>query len=642
MSIKFINRKDALSATLILAAVFLSYFNALSNGFVYDDKLLVEFNYNIRSLGNIPTLFSTGYWTDQLAGAGLYRPVTMLSFLAEYTIAGTSPLIYHLDNILLHFLCSVLVYMIMKSLVQDSLAPVFAAVLFAAHPVHTEAVAWVSGRAELLATLFTLLAFWIFVRRPLKSGNTALSCAAFFIALMSKETAAVLPVLLAAYILLFDKADRLAGRLKRILALYPYLTLFIIYMVIRFSVIGVLGPSGKYAALLNFSRYEAFLIMTEAFYHYLRLSFFPLVLSEDYYYKPVESLFNYKVVIPILAAGSAVLFAKRIIRYSRPLYLGVVWFFIALLPVSNIIPTGIFMSDRALYLPSVGICMLLGIMLSGAYSYGARKSWGWAGPAVIAAVVAITALFAVRAIYRNPVWGDQFKFEERLIETSKKRVAIYPFYPNYLLLADAYVRHGYMGPEAEEAALNAVRLDEGSSNAHYYLSVIYLNGGRLQGALDEAEKSLRLKKTGKTFTVLGTIYYMLGRYAESDEMHIEAIKLEPANGQYYLNRGYTRLQLKDPDTALWLFDTAGRIDPSLVYAFIEQGKLLLARQDYAHAVEKLELAVRTAPDNPDAHYELAVAYMGSGRQELANRELDETLRIAPGHADALRLRGGLR
>jgi len=634
-----INKSELAAVCIITAAVLISYSNALSSGFVYDDISLVVDDPRLTSWDNLYLIFTSGYWFDSPTGSGLYRPLSVSSFLVEHMLAGNNPFLHHLDNILLHLLCALLVYAITKFVFKDRLTPIFAAVVFAVHPVHTEAVAWVSGRAELLSVFFMLLAFWLFLRKPAGKASLALSCAVYFVGLLSKETAVVLPGLIGAYILFIEPAaDGISGRIRRLSVLLSYLAVFVLFMLIRLGAIGVLGPSGAERTLLNQTKYHVFLIMSEALFHYMRLGFLPFNLSMDYLYRHAPSFFYWRVMLPVIITAAFFALTKPILRASRGSYFAALWFYICLLPVSNIIPIGIIMSERAMYAPSAGVCMLIGAMFSGAYALNPGHAGRWYRTAVAVIFALVVMMFAAGTLHRNPFWGDEYAMEERIIEISKKNVRLFPDYSHYYdMLADAYIRHGNFGPDAEQAALTSIMLDKGNYYGHYYLAIIYMQQGRSLEALREAKTAVGIEHPPNIYTLLGTIYYTLGRYEDADKAQVEAIRLRPGFGQYYLNRGYVRLMMGDAGLALWLFQKAGELDPGLAYAFIEEGRLLIQKGDYGSAAARLEHAVSISPDNAETHYLLAVAYSNSGRVEAARKEANESLRLSPDNPEALRL-----
>ena len=189
---------------LLLVLLVAAYSNSFRDGFHFDDFHQIVENPNVRDLGNIPAFFySAGMGSVNTSLRG-YRPVTYSSFSLSYAVSGYSPGGYRLFNLLLHFLNALLVYAIVRRVVStrggDSggeWAALIAAAAFALHPVQTNAVTYISGRAVLLASFFSLASFYCFLR--FRSGGGYAWGAAlpvlFLLGLLSKEMAVALPAL---------------------------------------------------------------------------------------------------------------------------------------------------------------------------------------------------------------------------------------------------------------------------------------------------------------------------------------------------------------------------------------------------------------------------------------------------------------
>lgn len=184
----------ALFAAVIAA---LCYVNTLPHGFVSDDNHLIFNHPYTKRVVDWPRIFTAGHYE----GSGGYRPLTTLSFALNYFFSGTNPSGYHLANIALHAFNSALVFLVLNRLLRSRAGAIVGAVVFAVHPIHTEAVAWVSGRAELLTTAFFLLAWFLHLRSryttSIFSMARVFSLLAFFAALLSKENALIFPVAIA-------------------------------------------------------------------------------------------------------------------------------------------------------------------------------------------------------------------------------------------------------------------------------------------------------------------------------------------------------------------------------------------------------------------------------------------------------------
>src|SRR5262249_8582877 len=191
-------------AFLLVILCLLVYANGLSGEFVWDDQLQLFRNVNIRSVDNIPRAFTTSLWsfmyaqdpaTNNNAFDRYYRPLQTVIYILVYQIAGLSPFAYHLANVILHCIATLLVYLVCRQLGLDSVIALLAGALFAVHPVHTEAVTWIAGVGDVACGIFYFAALLAFLRH-LDSGNVKwlwLSLICFLAALFSKEMAATLP-----------------------------------------------------------------------------------------------------------------------------------------------------------------------------------------------------------------------------------------------------------------------------------------------------------------------------------------------------------------------------------------------------------------------------------------------------------------
>ncbi|HLB25513.1 MAG TPA: tetratricopeptide repeat protein [Nitrospirota bacterium] len=646
------HRKREVTFPLLLAGVIvLSYFNALLNQFVWDDIFLVVKNPFTKDWGSLGDIFTTGYWASRGETRGLYRPLTILSFLVEYSLAGLRPFLYHLDNLILHFLCSWLVYKVLGRVFGKGPVPIFAALLFAAHPVHVEAVAWVSGRAELLAAFFLLLSLYLYQKGPDRPGNVLASALFFFLGLLSKESAAVLPVLLAAYTPLFEKgySEIPSPRAKTLLLarrLYPYAVAFILYLPLRLNALpGTLIPVKSEQALKELTPYQTFLLMCEAFTHYIRLSFFPVSLSADYLFPPPFSFLEFGAFFPVLVLLLLAVFSRRLLSRSRPLFFAAAWFFVTLLPVSNIIPTGLYMSERAMYLPSLSACMLLGAGFAAVF--GILPVNGNKARMMVAALplLATLAFFSAGTINRNPYWRSQKEFEKNLSQFYLNWIRRFPLYaPAYAKLAVHYgFYYGDYGPRTEALARKALELDPEDHWAHYAMAHIYDHRGMTEEALRELDLSLAEKPDfSDAYNLRGTMLYRQGKYEEAERMFDLALKYNQESAANNANKGLVLMTRGDWETAFSFFQRAIELDPDNFEAHLQSGVILGSKERYDEALGHLRRAAGLKNSDPTAHYYLAAALYATGRLEEAEMELATALELRPDYAEASDLLKKLR
>lgn len=384
-----------------MVVALLTYVIALRNGFAFDDVVLIPNDARVTN-GQLTTLISTPYWND--AALSLYRPLTSLTFGFDWFVAQGSAAWFHFSNIVWHLIASVLVYALLLRYFSIG-ASMFAAALFAAHPVHVEAVANIVGRGELIATTFVLLACVVWPRIAQRAARAVIVATLYFLALCGKEGAAVLPALL----VIMDFADGewtlaalpsyLRRRAPELLAL---IATFVIFMFIRTSVLGTLSPSRLDPSLevLN-SNWHRIITALQAWPLALKLLVFPDKLLADY---------GPQIVMPITTWNSLAVLGLTLVLVTvaggiaaiatghRKIALGLLWYPITILPVANfILPIGVLLAERTLYLPSVAFSFAVAAV----YMHARTRSSARTIPA--AAALLVLAL-AARSAVRVPDW----------------------------------------------------------------------------------------------------------------------------------------------------------------------------------------------------------------------------------------------
>ncbi|GMR12414.1 MAG: tetratricopeptide repeat protein [Gemmatimonadota bacterium] len=406
-------RAGALVVLLALAA----YGNSLGNGFAFDDVLIIEDN-PVVTESDIGGALATPYWPMAVEGTGLYRPVTVASYAAEWELFGGDTVGFHAVNIVLHGVASLLVFMLLLEFFSTGGA-LAGASIFAVHPVHAEAVANVVGRAELYTAVFYLAACLLFWRGArwrgggLRVARLMGVALLYALALGSKEMGATLPGVL--ILLTLFRADG-TPLLRRLLDELPLLALtaavLAAYMGVRFLVLGSVAGEIPAAVLAGLTTGERLLTAITMWSQYARLMFFPLELAVDYapgvLYPAVT--FDAEVFGGLLTLVALLVGVVVLIRTRPFIALGILWFMVTILPVSNLlISTGTLLAERTLYLPSVG----LSLAVAGATAAVAERGKGTRVLGLVAIMVVGTA-FLVRTVLRNPSWLNTFTVVETL------------------------------------------------------------------------------------------------------------------------------------------------------------------------------------------------------------------------------------
>ena len=392
----------------------LASFTSLTNTFAYDDVHIVQLNDRVHSLGAWWRLFGQSYWPPAY-GATLYRPLTMLGFAGQWVAGGGSPAVFHVVSVLLYALVCLALLWLARALLAPA-AAWWAAALFAVHPVHVEAVANVVGQAELWVALAVVIAAGVYARARVAGRlpdrrESAAILALYAAACLAKEHAVVLPALLAAAELTVARDARAWGaRADALRPLYLWLALVGVgYLWAHDAFGGSVAyddASIAFASQLGGSRH---LTMLGVVPEWVRLLLWPAHLSATY--APQETRVLARVGpevlagLALLAAAAGAAVAAR--RRFPAITFGIAWTAIALLPVSNlIVPTGVLLAERTLFLPSAGAAMAGG----GVMQAIARSAPGGVGPGLRAAAAGALALLlgaaAWRSASRQRVWRD--------------------------------------------------------------------------------------------------------------------------------------------------------------------------------------------------------------------------------------------
>lgn len=342
---------------------------SVRNGFAYDDRWILAENGRVHELRALWHYFGESYWPMK-NGAGLYRPLIIFGYALQWAVGGGAPWVFHLVNVLLNAAVAVAVFWMLGYLAPTRVAWL-AAALFAVHPVHVEAVANVVGQAELWAALVILSATTLYLRDRrqgvLRRETGVIIVALFLFGIFTKEHVIVLPALLAAAeVLLFADAP-LLQRLRRLrLLLWPMVIIAAGYLYLRIQVLGDLAGDVPHPSLMRQGMLERAFIMLNVIPEYARLMLMPVHLFADYSPRQLE-VYNAphpsQVAGLLLLVSTAGLFVLTV-RRQPAVALAIAWFAILVAPVSNVlIPTGILLAERTLYLPSAGAMLALAVGL---------------------------------------------------------------------------------------------------------------------------------------------------------------------------------------------------------------------------------------------------------------------------------------
>jgi len=482
-----------LCALLIFAAGFLCFGRTIGFEFLnWDDVDYIVQNPRIRALDLRRT------FTEPDTA---FLPLRTLSFALDYQLWGLQPWGYHLHNVLLYALSGVLAWLLLRYLIEDETAALIGALVFALHPVHTESVAWCSGRKDVLSLCFFLGAFLSYLRYT-REGRFApyiLSIVLFVAAMLSKATTVVLPVLLVLYDI-FWRRDR---RRTIILDKVPFVAL-----AGAITILGVIVGVGEEAIKPLRQVVPTTLTMFAVFADYLREIFIPLNLAPRY---EVREITAFGAALPwILIVLFYFVLTFALIRRVKEWSFAMLWFVAALLPVMNIVPISTLKADRYLLIPSVMVSIVI-----------AAAAARWRRILPLTAIVPI--LFGLLSFQQSGQWAtSRTLWEAALSRAPRDPIAHYNL--AHYLYERGEIRRA-IGHWVEAGDVLLAKAAERQARAGSFEA-----RGDSRRAAAERLTALEIERAAsECFANAGTAYYALRDYRNALRNHEAAYRLQPSS-----------------------------------------------------------------------------------------------------------------
>lgn len=637
---------------LFLLCGFLLYGNTLNHDYTLDDAIVITENqFTKKGFSGIWDQLSNdqfmGFYGEkkELVSGGRYRPLSMVLFNIEYALFGENPFFSHLMNVLFYILNGILLFMVLKKLLPEKQIPdgfislaLLVSLLWFFHPIHTEVVANVKGRDEIMAFCGELLVLLLLLKFiNLKKTIYLIGIGVFyFFTLLAKENAitwlAIFPLTI-----YFFKPDKFK---KAIPAFGVIFLMAICWFYLRYQVVGG-GISNVADNLMNdpfleSTVYEKYATIVYTLGKYIQLLFFPHPLTYDYYPKhiPIVDWKNPMVLTTLLIYLFLIIIAVKGFFKKHITAFGILFFIITLSIASNLIfPIGAFMNERFVYVSSFGFSLILGYYLI----YGAtnwvktiqnRKNLLWG----ITTVVFLA--YAGKTISRNQVWKDNLtlathdanisingaksnvmaggllteeasktnnpaekrKLLEQAIKHLQRAVSIYPEYIDALLL---------MGNAQWDLTKDA------SNSMPYYMRILSINpmhSNAWQNIFIVLEQAKSVDYKIKTYKTL--------------------LKYNPNEIQVYLNLGRAYGKEKNNlSQAQYYFNQGLKVSPQNYELLSNLGTVYGLQSNYSEAIKVLEKAASIKPNIAKVHIDLGLSYYYNGEKEKARAQFDQAVQL---------------
>jgi cytochrome c-type biogenesis protein CcmH/NrfG len=593
-----------LCLALVIVAV---YWNGSQMGFHFDDGHVIEQNPHIRSLTNVPRFFVDPATSSASQLNRVVRPLLLATFAVNYAISGNAPWSYHLVNLLLHWLAVVLVFRIVRDhlwLGEAATAVAAAAALVVAvHPLNTSAVNYVSARSALLTAVFYLGAFDVALR-----GRLVASTGLYVLALLTKEIAVTLPLLILGYWgIARARADGVRTPVR-----WVFLGVLAALGVASLAWRAVLMSPSLIAAVHGTEADRGVYFMTEwsAYLYYLRLFLWPDALVIDRVDYPLTrslgEVRGWGSLLVLVLIGS-VGWALR--RRGPAVSVVILWYFVALAAESTVFPLAEPVNEHRPYLAMLGLGTATALAL---WHVGAVLACRLHAPVVWAFAVCVTFVttgLGAAAIGRNQTWRDDYTLWRDATQKAPRN-------PRAWLNAGHAAMVRGDNDEARRFLLEAHRLAPCYAYVQMNLSALAARTGDLAGSLRWAEEGVACNPgMALTHFYRAAALERMGRTDEALEAYGKTAATEPYHVDAWLGQGRLLEAREEWPAAAAAYDRALGVDPGRTEAAMGAGVIYHYRLgDPARALERYRAALRAVPTHYGAHYQTAVALLALGKE----------------------------
>ena len=594
----------------LFAAGFLLFMNTLGHGFVLDDVAVIESNKFVQQgFSGIPKILSTFYWQGYWdSNAGLYRPLSLITFAIEYGISPNNPFIHHFVNVLLYATTMALLFNLLKRMLPGYSLWIsfFITLLFAVHPIHTEVVANIKSRDELLCFLFFVLVFHFILKNGLSStGNKLIAAGLFLLCLLSKEAGILFLPVIGGYFILFRKETIL----KTTALLFPLIAVSIAWICLHQYII----QSSPFERIIYTYHDNSLVGCSSAsaqtatgiaiLGRYLMKAVFPHNMSYDYSYNeiPCETFGSPLVIISIIVMAALAFVIYRSWKTIPAVSFGLLFFFITILMVTNIFSLiGTTMGDRLLYAPVLGICIAL---VCGVYHLAGKAAaqrfirpvfYGFAGIALIASVM---------SFQRNRDWESNVTLYSADVANAPNSARVHY---NYAVIL--------MSQLPEDIERQSTYLPKIISTFNKALAIDSLDGG--------------------SYVNLGVCYYRLKQYGQSVAHTRKAMAINPNDTGLYTNLADAYFKLNELDSAITYYNKAIAANNVTQGTYNFLGVAWFNKKEYVKAAGIFQKGLKQFPDNEEMLMNLGNTYGMSKNYEKAIGTFNKVVALNPNNKQA--------
>ncbi len=612
-----LNIKHLYIYLILILGVYAAYWGLLNNGFVYDDHELIEQSLLIRSETKISEIFNTSFFEETRGKTGYYRPLTILSYKLDNEVFSINPAGFHFTSLMLHIFCVVALFLFLKEIGLNQFISIAAALIFGLSPFRVQSVAWISARSDILATLFAILAL-IFFNRYNRNKNPVLSLGLIgifsFLSFLSKEISVMIPILafITWYFLPQPKAD--GSRRKY----FPYLVILaaaLVYLILRYNALGFLlktsfSPESWWVP--ENGLISRLLTVPIIIIWYLYKNIIPFPLSFDRGVKLITSYSNIWIWISSVVIIIWILMIVKTRKKHCYAAMGLSWFLLSILPISNLLPMFESTMDHFSYLPSIGFALAAAYFI---YTFKLKNI-------IVNTLILTIILFSWGALTNSRV--KLFKSDLKIFADSVRKNP------------DSYRANGLFGIALSQAGKHkesikwlqrSVKILPDFAIAQYNLGISLKKTGEFNKAEATLKKSISLDTDFLlSYYALGDLYLFQQKSAAAREIFTRMTKLSRSFDIYY-KIGLSWQQEKNFQKAENTYKSILAENPGYFMALYRLGEIYQLQDKFQEALNYYQKLINLKPDFAEVYKKLSAIFTKTGDKERARICIEKYIKL---------------
>jgi tetratricopeptide (TPR) repeat protein len=656
----------------IFLLCFLLYGNSINHGYVLDDDIYTQKNVYVQEgFSHIKDIFNKGslYGFNKVNESN-YRPLVLLNFMIEVQWFGLNPHVSHFFNVFFFAICCILLYYLLLKLFKEynALIPLAATLLFMCHPIHTEAVANIKSRDEILGFMFGILSFYYIIKyaESEEIGHYIISLVAFFCSALSKENALTYVLVIPLLLYFFTSVD-----LKKVLLLtLPYVAIIGVYIVIRNSVLSSVTFNKPLEVINNAlmsTHSVSDRLATEIMMmgKYVFMLFIPYPLSWDYSYNqiPIVSFTNVSVISSILLyAGLAWVVIKSMklrftfqwqaiieqlneARNSEPaaIYTFSILFYIITIFLSSnlLVKIGSTFAERFLFVPSLGFCMSVPLLCTRLLKLNPHNAIWQNKTSFYGVIGLILVVFAGILISRNNDWKDDYTlFQSGVVSapnSTRTHDALAREYRTQAELTNDITQKKQFYNSSLQEFHKSIAIYDKSADVYYNMGVSYYESGMPDSALIVYKKAVAVDSNYTlAYNNLGVLSFNKKQFGDAIGYFTRSYKADTNNVQALANIGAAYQNSGNGEKALYYYTKGlskdannAMIRGNLANMYVAGGMQDFNNKNYDRAMEQFMAALKYNPNSPDALGNIGAVYQSKGDNAKAVEYYQKALAIDP-------------